>query len=74
MEIFKIQLPLSSNEPRPAALVYNEDRSIQFMLSIEEDVVGAMRGRPKAYFFGEQMDDSGYALIDLGREAPTQSW
>ncbi len=34
--IFKIQLPLATNEAIPLALVYNEDRSIKFTTPVEK--------------------------------------
>ncbi len=33
--IFKIQLPLVTNDPNPHAFMYNEDRSVEFTCPIE---------------------------------------
>ncbi len=34
--IFKVQIPMATNESIPQALIYNEDRSVRFMCPAED--------------------------------------
>lgn len=70
--IVKIQTPLSSNVPRKewVALVYNEDRSKEFDIAISDELVQAMKGRPKVFF---SVHFEGVNMI-IDSEAPWQNW
>lgn len=48
--IVKIQIPLSTNEKNPLALVYNEDRSFETFIPIGDELLWWMDGEPKAFF------------------------
>ena len=61
--IVKVQLPLSSNEPEPEALIYNKNRSL-FQTFPVELVAGIMQGRPKAYFNAQWVDGGDLILLD----------
>lgn len=75
MEIFKIQMPLSSNDTNPPALIYNEDRSIQGHIEITPELKEAMDSRPKAFFYGERFtNDNGELAMGWRQEAPWQEW
>lgn len=70
--IVKIQTPISSNVPpeQRAALVYNKDRSKEFPISISDELIQAMKGRPKAFF---NVHFEGANMI-IDSEAPWQKW
>ena len=70
MEIFKIQLPLSSTEPKPLALIYNENRDIEEFISttqVKHYFVGAQK---KVFIYGELIDGT----LNLYDKAPYQEW
>jgi hypothetical protein len=54
--IVKVQLPIASNEDEDWALVYNEDRSVQFRT---DELVQDMDGEPKAFFelIGDRVEE-----------------
>ncbi len=74
-QIFKIQLPLATNDPQPKALVYNADRSIESMWPITQDLLNVMAGEVKRFFYctvtawDDTSDD-----VDLVADAPWQDW
>jgi hypothetical protein len=69
VEIYKIQLPVSTNAAEPMALIYNKDRSEEMLLPAAKvtEVVG---GRLKTFWFGIIEDET---LVIL-KEAPWQEW
>ena len=69
-QIFKVQLPLISTDPNAGILVYNEDRSIETIVPMDEDAKKYFT-EPKSFHFGH-MDKDGW-LILVG-EAPWQDW
>lgn len=58
--VVKIQLPIAGDLSK--ALIYNEDRSINFLWPVE-DVQDIMDGRPKVYFFAT-IDQEGVVTIE----------
>lgn len=79
--IFKVQMPLATNDANPKALVYNASRSSSAFLDIDSALLIAMKDRPKAYFYGRNYDhatDDGcieqLCELDLSAEAPEQDW
>lgn len=70
-EIYKVQLPLASNEVPPLALVYNERRNHEGLFPITDDLRNIMKGRPKAFFYGQMQPDG---KILFGKEAEWQYW
>lgn len=62
-ERFKIQLPLSTNEPTPLALAYNRDHSVEGQFPYGEDLIRISRGRAK-FFVMAAMDEDGILHID----------
>lgn len=67
--IVKVQVPLGGND-MSQALIYNEDRSIQVMVPVEE-VNPMMGGRVKVYAHAK-VNRKGLLLI--GDEAGEQAW
>lgn len=68
--IVKIQVPLSSSLKNPPALVYNEDRTVDFHIEVSV-VADIMLERPKAYFHAVLKKDGG---LVIGKEAGDQPW
>lgn len=68
--IIKLQLPLMSTHDEPLALIYNKDRSVEEMLPVTDDVRKLMKGRYKAFFHAEIVNDK----IVIDKEAKWQSW
>lgn len=52
----KVQLPLASTDQHPKALIYTEDRGIEFFAPITEDLVEVMGGDVRAFFLAEIED------------------
>ena len=57
MEIFKIQLPLASNEPDPPALIYNESRSIERKIRVDQIEDLFAQGETRIYIEGTVNED-----------------
>jgi hypothetical protein len=57
--IVKVQLPIASTEDEDWALVYNEDRSVQFRIRVTDELVQDMDGEPKAFFelIGDRVEE-----------------
>jgi hypothetical protein len=70
VDVFKIQVPLKSTDPKPKALVYNERRTIQFEMWLSPEILKVMKGRPKAYFVCEYFPEA--ARLDIAQEADDQ--
>jgi len=74
-DIFKLQRPITSNNPDLHILVYNQDRSAMFELSIGEDGEAWMEkfgSRLKIYAecnYGATADD-----FEFLKEVPKQKW
>ena len=61
---FKVQLPLSSSEESPQALVYNEDRSVMGRIEVTEEVLSLFKpGQVKVYVHGNMRRD-GKLMVD----------
>jgi hypothetical protein len=68
--IVKVQLPLSSSEADPPALVYDQARTWQFYMEVTKELRARMKGRDKAFFNAERCGGK-VVLLD---EAPWQDW
>ena len=68
--IVKIQIPLSSNQKNPPALIYNESRTLQEYVAVEL-VADIMLERPKAYFKAHIDKDK---KLVIGEEVEEQKW
>lgn len=55
--IVKVQIPIGPFSGDEAALVYNEDRSVQGFFKITDDLLVEMDGLPKKYFIGRMAKD-----------------
>lgn len=69
-EIFKVQLPITSTDPNPSALIYNEDRSFYELphRSLVEHLFG--ENEVKIFVYGELIDNA----LHLEDRAPYQEW
>ena len=66
--IVKVQIPL--NDDSGPALIYNQDRSFEMFVLVDEYLRTVMRGRLKA-FFRVRATHTGVAIL---AEAPWQDW
>ena len=69
-EIFKVQLPIGSNDPNPPALIYNEDRSITEHLNVSLVKQYFSENEMKVFIYGELIDE----VLHLEGRAPYQEW
>lgn len=68
--IVKVQLPLAETG-HPLALVYNQTRDVERLLIISTDLMRAMEGRNKAFFFASL---AAGGRLKIGKPAPWQEW
>lgn len=68
--IFKVQIPIATNEPEPKALIYNKHRTIEGMIPVTPDLVKTMNGDYKAYFTGQFKKGT----LTLGDRVEDQDW
>lgn len=68
--IVKVQIPLSTSQNPPLALVYNKQQDIFFEMDITEVVLAIMNKEYKKYFYYRFENDQ----IELLDEAPWQDW
>lgn len=75
LEIFKVQIPVSTNAPARSerCLIYNEDRSIEEMLPIRGLLRYFKKGVYKRYMYGFVDDQGVLQLFDLPR-LKEQNW
>ena len=73
MEIFKIQLPITSNEPNPPALIYNESREFEIQIDVCLVEYLFRKGEKKIYIYGEIKNGS-FSYKDRIKRAPDQDW
>jgi hypothetical protein len=71
MEIVKVQLPLSSNEQTPMALVYNESRTYMVQIIVNQALLDKMDGHVKRYFLAGIPPDKKIYLVE---PAEDQTW
>lgn len=69
--ILKVQVPLSSNDPNPPCLVYNEDKSITTFVSMDEQVLMMCGDRPKVYVEANLWSDG---TLQILRDVGEQEW
>lgn len=70
--IVKVQIPLSSSESEPMALVYDQSRKYEIFMPVTEELKKEMSGSPKRYFYAYY--DKNEKNTVLVRPAPSQSW
>lgn len=71
IQIVKVQVPISTNEEVPQALIYNRDRSIQVMIPVTPELVEKMgASRLKTYHRSEFID--GHLIIH--ERVADQNW
>jgi hypothetical protein len=68
--IVKVQIPLATSGPISEALIYDESRTIEALLPVTDDLLEAMDGQPKAFFYAHMEGTN--LLID--GPAPWQEW
>lgn len=66
----KVQVPLSTNDPMPMALVYNDDKTVLQHIKIDAALIKRMNGSYKQFFMAT---GAGASLV-LGKKAPWQEW
>lgn len=71
MEIFKIQIPLSTNERTPKALAYNKDRSKEGMFPVTNELLELCDGAVKIFVKGTMESDG---KINIKEIADWQDW
>lgn len=67
--IFKVQIPLNA-DTKQLALAYNEDRSQELFIPINQSLLDKMAGEPKKYFNAHIWNDS----LILRKEVQEQDW
>ena len=68
--IFKVQVPLVTNDPNPQALIYDKKREEDHFVPVTEWLLAQMQGQPKLYFYG-YIDGETVVLTEI---APWQDW
>jgi hypothetical protein len=66
----KLQIPITTNDPEPMALLYAEPPSIDVYTAITKDVLRLLHGRGKAYFKARVSN----GRIIIGREVENPGW
>ncbi len=51
-QIFKVQISLMTSNDVPEVLIYNEDRSLEFICDLTKDTAKMMDGEYKKFFWG----------------------
>lgn len=69
-DIFKVQIPIISNEDNPPAFVYNRSRTIVAEVEIS-DVKDHMKNRYKAFF---EIEINREGEMKIVKEAKWQDW
>ncbi len=67
---FKIQKPIVSSDGSDDCLIYNEDRTIEFMTPLENVQRSFEQGEDKIYVEGSLMDED-FIIV---KKLPQQSW
>lgn len=67
--IVKIQMPLTTNDPDPQALVYNKNQSVYLNVPVAQ-AEPHMKGRVKAYFHAKVEGD----VVHIKQDASWQTW
>ena len=73
-KIFKVQLSLATTESRRQCMIYNEDRSLQWQGDAGKLLVGDMKGRNKAFFYGFINKKRQIEICTKGGPLPDQGW
>lgn len=63
--IVKIQIPLRTTEDEPMALIYTEDRSLDMLAPISDELTEAMDGEALAFFTARIVGDQFEVLEKL---------
>jgi hypothetical protein len=70
--VVKLQVPIFSSDPHAQCLVYNEDRSFETFVPMDENIERAMKGRPKAFFRSGLTGKTFY--LGTESEVPDPGW
>lgn len=70
LEVFKVQVPLTTNDPQPKALIYNKDRSYEGLIPVTDEIRKMMDNEPKRFFWGHVEGDA----LTIDANAPWQNW
>lgn len=70
--IVKIQISLLTDNEQPQVLVYDENRDNFYEGDATPEILEAMQGELKKYFFARIPKEPGY--IRILKEAPEQGW
>lgn len=68
--IVKVQVSLVTTEEVPQVLIYNRDRSVEWVGDASADLMALMDDRPKVFFVAQVIDSK----IHLGHEAGWRDW
>lgn len=68
--IIKMQLPLATTQETARALAYNEDRTWERFIDLDQDILKLMGGRPRAFFEVAVRGDQ----IRFIKEVPDPGW
>lgn len=71
-QIFKVQVPMSTNAEHPLALIYNKDRNVEFQCHVTDEIRNFMGGAFKKFAYGELIGDQ--VSMDFTQAAPWQVW
>ena len=75
LEIFKVQIPVSTNEDVPMALIYNKHRDIMYQTPITKAIRKLFwEGSYKIYMFGKVVKEGNENRVELTSYAPEQKW
>jgi len=69
--IVKVQISLSTTEPRPQAFIYDEHREFSWLGDAPRDLIELMDGRAKAFFYAKLLPSG---LISIEGDAAKQRW
>jgi hypothetical protein len=70
IEIVKVQVPLITSDPRGLGLIYAKGRKNLKQQKLDDDVIKAMAGEPKAFF---EAEFSGLSWR-IGKRVKDQTW
>lgn len=73
-QIVKVQTSLFTSDGSHLALVYNEDKSVMGEMPVSKEILDAMNGELKAFFWAEIPSSNKFVEIELIDEAPWQDW
>lgn len=70
--VVKVQLPLSTNDPVPKAMVYDETRSFQKQIPVTSALRKKMGSTAKRFFYATVTGNDGD--VEIGAVASWRAW